>query len=81
MFLGWNMTVSNVAPLVWGVLQLRNAAASAPGKRWEGWPMVLVKVGAVTAVGGPGAGVAWCLWSRDEIVLKVDGEGEGKKLK
>ena len=74
------MTTSNIAPLVWGLLQLRNAA-EATGKEWEGWTKVLSKVGLATAVGGPGAGVAWCAWKRDECVLGADGEKEPKKLK
>ena len=78
-FLGWNMGVSNVAPLVWGVVQLHNAA-SVKRKGWEGWPVVLAKVGGLTAIGGPGVGVAWLLWKRDEIVMGVEAEEQKKAM-
>ena len=67
-FAGWNNAVSTAAPLFWGLVQLRNAA-SAKKKGWEGWPIVLAKTGAISAIGGPGVAFAWCLWKRDELVL------------
>ena len=67
-FAGWNNAVSTAAPLLWGLVQLRNAT-STKRKGWEGWPVVLAKIGALSVIGGPGVAFAWCLWKRDEVVL------------
>ncbi|KAI4182104.1 MAG: hypothetical protein L6R41_006198 [Letrouitia leprolyta] len=67
-FLLWNMQVSNFAPLVWGLLQYRNACAKK-GEEWEGWGVVVGKVAAVSAVAGQGASVAWLAWKREEVVF------------
>ncbi|KAL8711250.1 MAG: hypothetical protein Q9220_004395 [cf. Caloplaca sp. 1 TL-2023] len=72
-FLVWNMTASNIAPLLWALLQYRNACEKC-GRVWEGWGSVLGKVGGVAGLLGPAAGTAWVMWLRDSVVL---GEREG----
>ncbi|KAL8661200.1 MAG: hypothetical protein Q9202_005802 [Teloschistes flavicans] len=67
----WNATISSLAPLAWGLLMVRNALVFA-GRGGE-WVAFAGKVGGVSAVAGPGAGVAWCLWERDRIVLGDEG--------
>lgn len=73
-FLVWNMTVSNVAPLLWGLVQLKGAVERKGGNgEWEGWVVAGAKVVGLSLVGGPSAAAVWCCWRRDELVL---GEGE-----
>lgn len=76
-FLIWNMNVSNVAPLLWALLQCRNAHEGR--KEWEGWISVLMKIGAVSMVAGPAAGTAALMWVRDELVLNPEVAEKAKK--
>ncbi|KAL8717473.1 MAG: hypothetical protein Q9225_005280 [Loekoesia sp. 1 TL-2023] len=78
-FLVWNMQVSNIAPLVWGLLQLRNAVERKGKEAWEGWAWAGAKVLGCSVVGGPSAGAVWCVWKRDELVLGGTEVGIGKK--
>ncbi|KAL9602647.1 MAG: hypothetical protein Q9179_002478 [Wetmoreana sp. 5 TL-2023] len=73
-FLVWNMTVSNIAPFVWGLLQLRAAVErNGRGHGWEGWGWAWAKVVGLVLIGGPSAAAVWCAWRKDELVL-----GDGK---
>ncbi|KAI4193941.1 MAG: hypothetical protein LQ350_008062 [Teloschistes chrysophthalmus] len=83
----WNASISSIAPLIWGLLMVRNAfVVKAAGERSTGgaggegdgaWIWFVVKVIGISAVAGPGSGVAWCLWERDTVVLGGS-ETEGK---
>ncbi len=76
------MTISNIAPLVWGMLMKRNAEARVKGEdSEEGLGAMMGKVVGISLLAGPGAGTVWCAWRRDELILG-DAEDDGqRKLK
>ncbi|KAL8861302.1 MAG: hypothetical protein Q9178_002174 [Gyalolechia marmorata] len=81
-FLVWNMTISNIAPLVWGMLMARNAEGRVKGKdSGEGWGSMMGKVVGITLLAGPGAGTVWCASHRDELILGDAGGDGQRKLK
>ena len=65
--------MSNVAPVLWALVQYRNACEGRV--KWEGWWTVLVKVVGVYMVGGAASATAGLMYLRDELVL---GGGDGK---
>ncbi|KAI4212382.1 MAG: hypothetical protein LQ351_004952 [Letrouitia transgressa] len=77
-FLQYNMNVSNIAPVVWALIQCRNAFTATAKQEWgiSDWLVCLTKVTGIYAFAGSGAATAWLMWQRDEMVL---GEKEGKE--
>ena len=77
-FLQWNMNVSNVAPVLWALVQYRNACEGRV--KWEGWWTVMAKVVGTYFAGGAACATAGLMWLRDDLVLGGDGKaGERKK--
>lgn len=75
--LTWDMAITGTVSLIWGAVQYRNAHEGR--MKWEGWSIPLLKLSALTLVGGPASAFAAFMWARDEMVLGEAGDSERKK--
>ena len=72
-----NMNISGLATLLWATIQYRNAHEGR--LQWEGWSIPLLKLSALTLVGGWSSAAGALIWARDEMVLGEAGDSESKK--
>ena len=88
-FLQYNMAISNIAPVLWALIQYRNAIALKAEKEWGlwDWAQCGFKAASLYILAGSGATVGWFMWQRDEMVIgdastapeKEKERGQGKK--